>query len=136
MPDSEPTPEELLRMYSPHCRKCNELATRRGLPASHNTTYLARLGDFSKIMTLPSMWTFDQVVKQFLRWEEQIQGAFGEDHGNAVVAVIHPWEGPFYCDYCGDSWFTYEELLQADEVRKLRPQKVQKTRFDRILEDG
>jgi hypothetical protein len=81
------------------------------------------------------MWTFDQVVRYLKPWEIQIHKTFTWVKDKFVVEVIKPAQGPFYCDYCDEDWSSYEVLLIATEVRKLRPQRPQKTRFDRILED-
>jgi hypothetical protein len=135
MSHDEPTPEEILRLYAPRCRICNELATRRGVPAEHNCTYLATFTSFTKIHTLPKGWTSDQVRAYLSQWENQIRNAFPDIKGNLVFAVIPHGRGPHYCDYCDEGWVSYEEIPIASETRKLRPQRAQKTRFDRILED-
>jgi hypothetical protein len=135
MSSDEPTPEELLRLYAPRCRTCNELATRRGSPADHNVTYLIRFNEFTKIHTIPRGWTSDHVRNYLSEWERQLRIAFPGIVGGLVFEVVQRGLGPLYCDYCDEGWVSYEDIPIAAEVRKLRPQKVQKTRFDRILED-
>ena len=127
--------KKLLRLYAPRCRICNELATRRGVPAELNVTYLAGFNDFTEIDTIPRYWNSDRVRIYFSQWEEQLRKAFPGIKGNLVFSVIPHGRGPHYCDYCDEGWVSYEEIAIASEARKLRPQKAQKTRFDRILED-
>ena len=138
MPNDDPTPEELLWMHAPKCRVCNDLATRRGVPAEHNTTYIATLGVFTKIFTLLKMRTFDQVTNYLKPWEDQIHNAFPGVPECFVIEVLQPGRGPFYCDYCDGGWYSYEDLPIIAEVRAVRrkpKEESQKTRFDRILED-
>lgn len=67
---------------------------------------------------------------------EQIRSAFPGINGNLAFEVIPLGRGdPHYCDYCDEGWVSYEDIPIASETRKLRPQRAQKTRFDRILED-